>query len=291
VTSLREKISFSEWSAWNGSCKWRWKLDYLDARRYDNPSFSFHFDFGTAVHSAIDALYDKKNPVDVTRAQDIFEEKFRAFVVENREKWPEDQRVGNKAFDIEESVVAGRKIVADFCADTLLSGLSVVATELLIESDIDREDHPLRFKGYVDYIAKGKDGRGRDVLYLLDHKTCSWGWNKAKRTDEAVLAQLRLYKHFVCKERGLSSDQVRTGFNLLKRTPQKGSSSVETFIVSSGPVAMQNTLDRLNSDISDIRERVSREDFPATKSSCVDKWGKTCPYFDREDLCPRSSRK
>lgn len=291
MSVLREKISFSEWSAWNGSCKWRWKLDYLDGHRYENPSFSFHFDFGTSVHLAIDSLHDRKNPLTVEKAQDLFEEKFRSFVLSNSEKWPEDQRLGGKAFDIEGSVLAGRRIVKDFSTDSLLSGLSVIATELLIESDIDREDHPIKFKGFVDYIAKGKDKRGRDVLYLLDHKTCSWGWPWAKRNDEAVLAQLRLYKHFICKERGLSSDQVRTGFNLLKRTPKKDSSSVETLIISSGPAAMQGTLNSLNSSISEIRNRSVYMDFPAEKSYCVDKWGKTCPYFDREDLCPRSSRK
>jgi hypothetical protein len=49
--------------------------------------------------------------------------------------------------------------------------------------------------------------------------------------------------------------------------------------VSAGPVSVQRAIDALNSNLSEMRERVQRRDFVKNRESCKDRFGNTCPYF------------
>jgi RecB family exonuclease len=105
------------------------------------------------------------------------------------------------------------------------------------------------FKGFIDGIAKTKDGK----IHIFDWKTCSWGWNARKRSDAIVTYQLTLYKHFYCIKHGVDPKNVETHFALLKRTAKKN--RVEFFRVTSGPRKTQNALKLLNTALYNITNK------------------------------------
>ena len=78
---MRPHVSYSEISSFANDCQWCWKLDYLDGGRSDK--FSLHFDFGGAVHEAIEKHLSRKDPVSIDEACEIFRTTFTKLYAEN----------------------------------------------------------------------------------------------------------------------------------------------------------------------------------------------------------------
>lgn len=281
---MRSSISFSELQSFRNGCKFRWKLDYLDNHRYDpnNKIYGIYLDFGTCIHEAIEKHRTRKDPIPETDAQELFEKKFREMWTANHERYKGRER----DIDHEDFVRAGRKIIEHLKACDELAQAEVVYNEHELKLPIDRSDDvQIEFKGYIDMVIRSKDKRGKPVLYVIDFKTCSWGWDQEKKQDRDLHSQLFLYKHFLCKKFNLEPTQVRTAFVLLKRAPRKGDVAIEFFPVSAGPVSVQRALDGLNSEITEMRALVASGDFVKDRSKCTDKFGGICPYYD-SPLCP-----
>lgn len=88
--------------------------------------------------------------------------------------------------------------------------------------------------------------------WIIDHKTCSWGWDVAKKRDYQKQLQLILYKHFFCKMFNLNLNRVKCGFLLLKRTPKKGGDRCELVKVSVGPVAQAKAVATMNTMLNSV---------------------------------------
>ena len=86
-----------------------------------------------------------------------------------------------------------------------------------------------QFKGYIDAVVATPDGK----VHIFDWKTCSWGWDSRKKSDQIVTYQLTLYKHFFSQRMKIDPKDIETHFALLKRTAKKN--HVEFFRVTSGP--------------------------------------------------------
>jgi len=266
---VREKISFSEWRLYQDVCQHRWKLNYIDGN-YQNV-YSIHMDFGTAIHESIE-----KHPVTQDDASKFFEEKFKSLLEKNQSKYPERDKKTEPGIFVE----AGKRIIANLNDCQELVKAEVLYNEYELDVKIDRsDDADIRFKGYIDLVFKITDVKGKTILYVCDFKTCSWGWDKEKRRDRGVQSQLFLYKHFLCKKFNLDPKQVRCSFILLKKRPPKGSSPIEFFPISAGPISVQHALDDLNSDITDMRDRLKNETIQKNLKSCVNAYGDRCPYF------------
>lgn len=280
---MRPHVSYSEFGLFKNECQWRWKLDYLDGHRATN--YGIHLDFGTAIHAAIERYKTRKNAQPLDYCVKLFRRYFSLLWKHRNSKYSEnDRKQDHKTF-----LEAGERILRHMHECTEFWETEVVYNEHPLLIEIDRtDDFKVKFKGFIDMVVKGKDARGNTILWVLDFKSCSWGWDREKCQDKHLHAQLFLYKHFLCKKFNLNPDQVRTGFILLKKRPRKDDCPVEFFKVSAGPVSVQRALDSFNSTLTEMYERSKTGDFIKNRKSCVNKFGQVCPYY-KTDKCPSDS--
>lgn len=239
-------------------------------------------DFGTAVHEAIEKYKTRKDALSLDGAKQHFEKLFRELFTNNLQKYREKEREVN----VEEFIVAGKRILDHLEKCDELWKAEVVYNEHELILPIERSDGlKVNFKGYIDMVIKTVDGRGKTILYIVDFKTCSWGWDGDKRQDRELQYQLFLYKHFLCKKFNLDPKQVRTAFCLLKRRPSKNTDAVEFFPVSAGPVSVQRALDAINSDLTDMDTRLKENTIQKNRNICKNDFGDVCPYFNTSH-CP-----
>lgn len=279
--SFPDRISFSSWMLWRkGGCQHRWKLEVVDKLRVDG--YGIYLDFGTCIHHAIEHYKTRKDPVTLDDALKMFEEKFRDLHGKNHLKYKQRER----DLKLEDFVVAGKRILTDLEKCDVLKNATVVFNEHMLLSPIERtDDLKINFKGFIDMVIKSVDGRGKPILFIVDIKTCSWGWTLEKKTDRDLQAQIFLYKHFLCKEFNLNPKEVRCAFLLLKRSPRKDDIAVEWFPVSAGPVPVQRTLDNLGSDLTEMKHRFETDSFKKNRSACKNEYGDVCPFFNTKH-CP-----
>lgn len=272
---MRPHISFSELASFANECQWRWKLDYLENKRSNK--FSVHFDFGTAIHEALEKHYTRKDPITVEQSVELFKTTFTKLTSENGPFYPKSLPVR----DYVEMLVAGERILNHFDECEELKDAEVVHNEFALFEDIELHgDIQMKFKGYIDVIIKAKDKRGNNILWICDFKTCSWGWDRDARSDQWKHFQLFLYKYFVCKKFNIDPKQVRTAFVLLKKRPPKGSHPIEFFPVSAGPISVQRSLDALSGNVSEMVAREKDNSFKKNRKFCTSKYGERCPYLD-----------
>lgn len=258
-------------------CQHRWKLNYVDGRR--SSVYSIHFDFGIAIHEALEKHLTKKDPISVDAAIVMFIEKFRELYGKNNDKY--NTPVAIKG--VEDLVKGGTAIIHGLDKCDELKNAEVVHNEYPLFEKIDRDDHlDVKFKGFIDIVIKTTAKNGDTVLYVCDFKTCTRGWDQDTRQDRWKHFQVFLYKHYLCKKFDLDPKYVRTAFILLKKRPPKGTPPVEFFPVSAGPVSVQRSLDALASNITEMYERTIAATLKKNRESCKDKFGNTCPFFNTE---------
>lgn len=274
---MRPHISYSELVSFANECKWKWKLEYLDGNR--SQIYSIHFDFGTAIHEALEKHLTRTDPLTVEGAIAVFRSRFENLVEKHREKY-------NKPPDVSGLLAAGENIVRRLNECQELAEAEVVHNEYPLFEPIHRDDGAdIKFKGYIDLVIKTKDKRGKPILYVCDFKTCSWGWDRETREDRWKQYQLFLYKYFLCKKFDIDPKQVRTAFVLLKKRPPRGECPIEFFPVSAGPISVQRALDQLGSTITEMVERERAGTLEKDRSFCTNKFGETCPFY-KTPLCP-----
>jgi hypothetical protein len=271
---MRQHISYSEWILFKNDCKYRWKLDYVDGLRSKN--YGINLDFGTAVHSTIERLKTRKDDERISDGAKYFEEYFTKLYNENVANYSEK----DKSVSLKEFLDAGKNILSKLDECKELSEAKVLYNEYELLQPISRtDDININFKGFIDIVIKSKDGRGKDILYVCDFKTCSWGWTQDKKQDRDMHAQILLYKYFLCKKFDLDPKNVRTAFILLKKKPRPNDNTVEFFPISAGPVSVQRALDELNISITDMELGLRNDNIIKDKEKCKGKYGDICPYF------------
>ena len=250
-------ISFSEMKIWN-ECSYRHKLEYLDGLR----SFmgNEYTAFGTAVHSYCEQalLREVKDPNKLFT--DEFVKGLEKLIVDGVEL---DQKLINQmepqGAGILPEVLPG---INDYFED----GFEVLQTEESLYENMEGTDY--KFKGFIDLVVKTPDGK----IHIIDWKTCSWGWNRQRRSEPMTTYQLTLYKNFYAKKHGIDPSKIETHFALLKRTAKKGS-KVEIFRVTSGPRKTSSAMALLNRAIQNIENKTSIKN----RLSC-----KYCAFYKTE---------
>lgn len=250
-------ISFSALKIWK-ECAFRYKLNYIDdLRKFSGNEFTA---FGTAIHEACER---KVLDVSVDEVK-IFTDKFS----EELTRIPDDIKINEDL--ISEMKIQGEELAAA-AWDALRSyfgSFTVVSAEEELLQHIDGTQFD--FKGYVDLIIQTSDGK----YHIIDWKSCSWGWDAAKKNDAMTNYQLTLYKHFFSKIKGIDPKEVETHFALLKRTAKKN--KIELFRVTSGPKKVDNALKVLNNAVYNIENA----NFPKNKLNC-----KYCEFYKTKE-CP-----
>jgi len=251
-------ISFSEMKIWN-ECSYRHKLEYLDGLR----SFmgNEYTAFGSAIHDFCENILVKEiNENHEVYFTKKFEDRIKPLLKDEVDLDGKLLRqMELQGFDLLPEILPG---VNDYFED----GFEVLQTEEELYENMEGTDY--KFKGFIDLVVKTPDGK----IHIIDWKTCSWGWDRKRRSEPMTTYQLTLYKNFYAKKHGIDPSKVETHFALLKRTAKKGS-KVEIFRVTSGPRKTTSAMALLNKAIQNIENKTSIKN----RLSC-----KYCAFYKTE---------
>ena len=236
-----KRISFSELKNWK-ECPYRHKLIHIDKLPYfEGNEFTA---FGTAIHAVCEEIVS-----DPTKtATEIFDLNFLNELITLKEQGKElNEKLVNdmrqQARPICEQVIpAVKEYFGEF---------EVVAVEEeLLEPIGEFESYGKHFKGFIDLTIKTPDGK----YHIIDWKTCSWGWDTAKKSDPMTTYQLTYYKNYFSKKHNIDTKNIETYFILLKRTAKKN--NVEVVRVTSGPKKTENSLKLLENAVINIEKGI-----------------------------------
>lgn len=258
LSTGKPHVSFSEVRDWS-ECSFRHKLKHVLKIDLSRPGP--FLDFGKGVHSSCEH-YLKTRVMDVGIAVSAI-----------KEAW--QKNVGVKGFEpekldgfIKEAVGVLEEVPVWF-DETFPNWQFVDAEHMLYESI---EGHEQAFKGYIDGIIVCDGAKGTRVFWLIDWKTCSWGWGVDKKTDPLVRAQLVLYKNFWSTKTGTDPKNVRCGFVLLKRTAKTGT-RCELVTASVGEITTGKSLKVVSNMLTSVKRGMAIKN----RSNC--QW---CDYRDTE---------
>lgn len=234
-------ISFSELREWK-ECSYRHKLKYVDAIGDNMPGV--HMDFGTAVHSACESFL-KTGKMDT-----------KVFKIKLHTLWSEHQKILPKEYtasSFKQFASEGLAILPEIPGwfDETFPGWKFVDAEHQLYEGIDGHQHA--FKGFIDCIITAPGPKDKQLYWLLDFKTCGWGWAMAKKTDELVRMQLVFYKSFWAKKANIDAKDIRCGFVLLKRTAKPGN-RCELVTTSVGDVVIKRSLTVIDNMLSSVKK-------------------------------------
>lgn len=234
-------VSFSEVKTW-AECSWRHKLQYVDKVGVDRPGV--HMDFGTAMHSACESFL-KTGKIE----QSVFLTKLHELWKKGTDIVPDE--FTTKAF--KSFANEGKGIIPEIPKwfDTEFPGWKFVDAEHYLYEPI--MEHPHAFKGFIDAIITAPGPRNKELTWLLDFKTCGWGWTAEKKADELVRSQLVYYKNYWSIKTGTDPKDVRCGFVLLKRTGKPGQ-RVELVQTSVGDVTTKRALKVVNDMLTTVKK-------------------------------------
>lgn len=253
---MKPHISFSEVLTYD-SCQYKHNIEYIQGLK--GPQ-SIHLIFGTAVHNAIESKKQfGKNLSWITMCKTISK-----WIKEN----PKDSYFGD--LDKKEWMKQALLIYSEVFdwLDKNFPDHELVANEFQLFEPI-KEHEDVKFKGFIDLVIKDKDSN----YHIIDFKTCSWGWDKYKKSDTKKQYQLTLYKKFFCEKQNISEDLVKTHFVLLKRTPPKQQEAVELYTISSGKKKIDNANTWMLKQISYMKRGLKLKN----RTAC-----KYCPWYKTE---------
>lgn len=262
-------ISFSELSDWI-QCPFRHKLIHIDKR--GTFSTTPHIGLGQGVHDS-NENYIKTRVMDKSIARSVIEK-----------HWQDNEELFTKG-PFPSWASGGFGTLADWLkkSDMILDDVPSAlenefpgwechdAEEYLYES---MDPHPIKFKGYIDSIIKVKS-KNKLLYWIIDWKTCGWGWPREKQQDFNVHLQLILYKNFWAKKHGVDPKDVRCAFGLLKRDGKPGK-SVSFIPISVGPVTSGRGLKVIDNHVRSVQKKL----FIKNRNNC-----KFCE-FENTELCP-----
>jgi hypothetical protein len=157
-------------------------------------------------------------------------------------------------------------------------GYKVFGAEIPLFESIHKQAG-IYLKGFIDAVIKvpkkrkSKTSKCDFDYYIIDFKTCSFGWTLEQKTSYDKQLQLMLYKHFFCQLMGVDMTDVKCGFILLKRVvpkKRKPNDRLELVPISVGPKSLEKSQETLNSMINQVK----RGFFVKNRMSCEP----FCPY-------------
>lgn len=247
-------ISYSELTSW-AQCPYKHNL--LHIKKVVPSQISPAMAFGTAVHKGCEHFL-KTRELDFNLALSHVVKDYE----ENRNK-PEYLRYKEK--DMEKMLETASSILLDVPTfmESTFPGWEYKEAEFNLYEELDR--HPGNFfKGFIDGVITVPGKRaGSSLVWVIDWKTCMFGWKREKKQDAMVRNQLVLYKSFWSKRTGTPMKDVRAGFVLLKKTASPGN-HCELFSVSVGDTTSERALKLVDNMVHSLKRGVTLKN----RSSC-----------------------
>ena len=284
------RISFSQYKTWR-ECAHKWKLTYVD--KLDTFDQSIHTIFGTAIHRVLQDwleqdLYGDKTQKFATTVD--LSDKFKEILIE--EAKPHMRTESGFLFtrqELEEFYHQGCDII-QYVQKNQEKFFPTKDTKLFaIEHELNMTiNNNVYFIGYIDIVTYNEKTQ---IYTLYDLKSSSRGWNQYAKQDKKKTDQLLLYKIFFAKELGVSEQQVKVSFVIMKRMlpeSQYPIPRVSEFEPASGTPSLKKAWDGLNEFIGNAflgEDYNPNQVASPSKNNC-----KYCP-FSENGLCDYSAKK
>jgi len=284
------RISFSQYKTWR-ECAHKWKLTYVD--KLDTFDQSIHTIFGTAIHRVLQDwleqdLYGDKTQKFATTVD--LSDKFKEILIE--EAKPHMRTESGFLFtrqELEEFYHQGCDII-QYVQKNQEKFFPTKDTKLFaIEHELNMTiNNNVYFIGYIDIVTYNEKTK---IYTLYDLKSSSRGWNQYAKQDKKKTDQLLLYKIFFAKELGVSEQQVKVSFVIMKRMlpeSQYPIPRVSEFEPASGTPSLKKAWDGLNEFIGNAflgEDYNPNQVASPSKNNC-----KYCP-FSENGLCEYSAKK
>ena len=294
------RVSYSQFSMWN-QCPWRWKLNYIDKIKSDEPSI--HLIFGSAMHYVLQlylTAFFSNGPkyADQLDLNDIMRQEMAKKYKKHLNKYIKEgmeiiKEVKDKSVKVE---VDGNRLI-------LQDNMEFIAkhnAQKVLESYISKKDmmefyydgvkinewfkkHRTEFFNYkteeliaIEYPLK-KELKNNlnfigfiDVLIrnketggirIIDFKTSTKGWASYKKNDENTTSQLVIYKNFYAKRLNMDIKKIDVEFIILKRKLHEDIPYPQKRIIKFVPASGKPTINKVMMK------------FDAFVESCFDKQG------------------
>jgi hypothetical protein len=248
-------VSFSEVKMWK-ECPWRHKLVHIEKLSIQEESPHLHY--GTIVHDAVENFLNTKE-MNIKGCQSKIQDAWDTHGFDSEQYIAsQTERAQKQGWKYRHDTVDAYKKSAENCLVRLPDFMnenfgdwkSIEAEHKLYE-DIKGASGE-KFKGFIDAIILSKID-GKKKAWIIDWKTSSpRGWDRKKREDFLMQAQLMLYKSFWSEKMELRSRDIACGFVLLKKKTVM-EKSVQLINVSAGPSAMEKSQKLVRSAIKGIK--------------------------------------
>lgn len=253
-------ISYSGLKDW-ATCPHYYKLVQID--KLKGFQGNLYTAFGNALHDTCKEKVENHS---------LNEEKhFDLSFLVTLETLPKEVKESLKVKDLENMRTQGKELSTLILPSlkAQFGNFELVSAEERLYVPIDEyEENKYMFKGFIDLVVKTDDGK----YHVIDWKTCSWGWDRKKRSDPLVTYQLTLYKHYFAKKHDIDPKDIETHFALMKRTAKKD--KVEFVRVTSGPKKTSNALNLLTKALYNV----TKGRFIKNRLSC-----RGCNFYKTEN--------
>ena len=270
-------VSYSEIMDWK-ECSFRHKLKHVKKISLDGGSI--HTAFGTAIHDAAEKFLTTKKLPTTKEALKVFKDELKTDL---------DEEAQLKALKLLPEFVENMPdMIAQIPGwlNSTFPGWHLIEAEKKLYEEIDKQPG-LKFKGFIDgviriekkhskkllkeYADKGEVAPPQYEYWILDWKTCSWGWKTDMKRSFDKQMQLILYKHFFSQNTGIPLKEIKCGFVLIKRLPKKDRTPgdrIELVTVSVGPTAIDKALKVLHNMINQVRLGLTMKNRRYCKPFC-----------------------
>jgi hypothetical protein len=265
----KSHVSFSEIHDFL-ECQHKHKLKHVDQIKLDDSTI--HTVFGGVMHDSIENYFLTKKPFDSTETIKLFKEQLKQI-----SKQPSKEEIDTFMEVIPDIHQQFPDWFNENFPDHKLFGAEIPLFQSI------KSQNGISFKGYIDLVftmpkkKKSKTSTSTRDYYIIDYKTCSWGWTMDQKQSYNKQLQLMLYKHFFCQLMNIDPSDVKCGFILLKRVAPKTRKQydrLEFVPVSVGPKSLEKSQDTLQDTINRIKKGFVLKNRMACEPFC--------PYFQTE---------
>lgn len=277
MTKLHRHISWSQYRMWKECQHLHW-LQYHDKLKVFEPSK--YMDFGSSVHYTAEDVFNlslEGKEVDFD-LEYRFVEHMNETIGKNHPHYNPDWAITPEELDV--MLHSGKECVTeliDFIRnDPEFEGWEVFSVEEDLELPLSDSMPEWKFKGFIDLVLK----KGKKY-YLLDYKTCSWGWGRDKTQNPLYMGQIQAYKHYFMKQHPEieSTRDVKLGFVLVKRTGKAGK-RIQLLKTSAGEKTLGNIETELTSMARAFEKGMHMKTGRYDTKACT-----RCSFFNTEH-CP-----
>lgn len=231
----KQHVSFSEISCWM-ECSKKHEIKYI--KHVDMFVPTPYVKFGSIVHSTCEKFL-KTHEMDISSGIKELQDEWKLMNFSELDMWIESLE----------------NIVNEFPGfmDKTFPGWELVAAEEQLFEPIS--GHDISFKGYVDSVIKTTQKNGNPIYWIIDYKTCGWGWPAAKKRSFEVQLQLMLYKNYWSKKHGVDKKDIRCAFALMKRN-KKVQERIDLVTISVGDKSLEKALSIVSKMVTSVKRRI-----------------------------------